>query len=146
MTEPLLKKDEKLLLSIDESNIQMTLLIMNEIKQPRDKGIYGMFGKLRPQIFLAILVLGILAYVGATNDYPEQEGRLMVNVEDLNVEDLNDCSCLEGNACTCEDACTCLGCGCDECEGGSVGCGCGGNCGCGADETDDNKLNELGGG
>ena len=30
-----------------------------------------MIGKLRPQIFLAILVLGCLAYFGATNDYPE---------------------------------------------------------------------------
>ena len=28
-------------------------------------------GKLRPQIFLAILVLGILAYFGASNDFPE---------------------------------------------------------------------------
>ena len=28
-------------------------------------------GKLRPQIFLAILVLGVLAYFGATNDFPE---------------------------------------------------------------------------
>tara|TARA_R110000765_G_scaffold136656_1_gene236051 strand:- start:102 stop:251 length:150 start_codon:yes stop_codon:yes gene_type:complete len=28
-------------------------------------------GKIRPQIFLAILVLGILAYVGATNGFPE---------------------------------------------------------------------------
>ena len=30
-----------------------------------------MMGKIRPQIFLAILVLGILAYVGATNGFPE---------------------------------------------------------------------------
>ena len=28
-------------------------------------------GKLRPQIFLASLVLGILAYFGASNDFPE---------------------------------------------------------------------------
>ena len=28
-------------------------------------------GKLRPQIFLAILVLGVLAYFGAPNDFPE---------------------------------------------------------------------------
>lgn len=30
-----------------------------------------MFGKLRPQIFLAILILGILAVFGATNGMPE---------------------------------------------------------------------------
>ena len=30
-----------------------------------------MFGKLRPQIFLAILVLGLLAGVGAMNELPE---------------------------------------------------------------------------
>jgi hypothetical protein len=30
-----------------------------------------MIGKLRPQIFLAILTLGILAALGAMNDYPE---------------------------------------------------------------------------
>ena len=30
-----------------------------------------MIGKLRPQIFLAILVLGILAGFGAMNEYPE---------------------------------------------------------------------------
>jgi hypothetical protein len=30
-----------------------------------------MMGKLRPQIFLAILVLGILAGFGAMNGYPE---------------------------------------------------------------------------
>ena len=28
-------------------------------------------GKFRPQIFLAITVLGVLAYFGATNGYPE---------------------------------------------------------------------------
>ena len=28
-------------------------------------------GKFRPQIFLAIVVLGILAYFGATNEFPE---------------------------------------------------------------------------
>lgn len=28
-------------------------------------------GKFRPQIFLAILVLGVLAYVGVTNGMPE---------------------------------------------------------------------------
>tara|TARA_R100001244_G_scaffold121210_1_gene90836 strand:+ start:228 stop:395 length:168 start_codon:yes stop_codon:yes gene_type:complete len=32
---------------------------------------YGMIGKLRPQIFLAILVLGLLAGFGALNGYPE---------------------------------------------------------------------------
>ena len=30
-----------------------------------------MIGKLRPQIFLAIVVLGILAGIGATNGVPE---------------------------------------------------------------------------
>ena len=30
-----------------------------------------MIGKLRPQIFLAILVLGILAVIGVQNDLPE---------------------------------------------------------------------------
>ena len=30
-----------------------------------------MVGKLRPQIFLAILVLGILAVIGVQNDLPE---------------------------------------------------------------------------
>ena len=30
-----------------------------------------MIGKLRPQIFLAIAVLGILAYFGASNGFPE---------------------------------------------------------------------------
>ena len=30
-----------------------------------------MIGKLRPQIFLAILVLGLLAGFGAINGYPE---------------------------------------------------------------------------
>jgi hypothetical protein len=30
-----------------------------------------MFGKLRPQIFLAILILGILAVFGAINGMPE---------------------------------------------------------------------------
>ena len=30
-----------------------------------------MLGKIRPQIFLAITVLGVLAYVGATGGYPE---------------------------------------------------------------------------
>ena len=30
-----------------------------------------MIGKLRPQIFLAIIVLGVLAYVGANNGLPE---------------------------------------------------------------------------
>jgi len=30
-----------------------------------------MFGKIRPQIFLAILVLGILAAFGAVNEMPE---------------------------------------------------------------------------
>jgi hypothetical protein len=28
-------------------------------------------GTIRPQIFLAILVLGVLAYFGASNDFPE---------------------------------------------------------------------------
>ena len=28
-------------------------------------------GTIRPQIFLAILVLGVLAYFGATNGFPE---------------------------------------------------------------------------
>lgn len=28
-------------------------------------------GKFRPQIFLAITVLGVLAYFGASNGYPE---------------------------------------------------------------------------
>ena len=30
-----------------------------------------MMGKLRPQIFLAILVLGTLAYFGVANGFPE---------------------------------------------------------------------------
>jgi|TARA_R110002110_G_C12929588_1_gene668151 hypothetical protein len=30
-----------------------------------------LIGKLRPQIFLAILVLGILAVIGVQNDLPE---------------------------------------------------------------------------
>jgi hypothetical protein len=30
-----------------------------------------MIGKVRPQIFLAILVLGILAVIGVQNDLPE---------------------------------------------------------------------------
>ena len=36
----------------------------------RSKGVY-MIGKLRPQIFLAILVLGVLAVVGVSHDAPE---------------------------------------------------------------------------
>ena len=30
-----------------------------------------MIGKVRPQIFLAIIVLGILAWIGILNDIPE---------------------------------------------------------------------------
>ena len=30
-----------------------------------------MMGKFRPQIFTAIIVLGVLAYMGATNGFPE---------------------------------------------------------------------------
>jgi hypothetical protein len=30
-----------------------------------------MMGKIRPQIFLAILVLGVLAVIGVQNDLPE---------------------------------------------------------------------------
>ena len=36
-----------------------------------------MIGKLRPQIFLAILVLGILAGFGAMNDFPEIIGGII---------------------------------------------------------------------
>ena len=31
----------------------------------------GWMGKFRPQIFLAIVVLGVLAYFGASGGYPE---------------------------------------------------------------------------
>ena len=31
----------------------------------------NVMGKVRPQIFPAILMLGMLAYFGATNDFPE---------------------------------------------------------------------------
>jgi len=31
----------------------------------------GWMGKFRPQIFLAIVVLGVLAYFGASSGYPE---------------------------------------------------------------------------
>ena len=43
----------------------------------------------------------------------------------------NDCSCLIAEECTCADECTCESCGCEECEGGIIGCACGGNCACG---------------
>ena len=46
------------------------------------------------------------------------------------------CPCLTENECSCGDACTCEGCGCEECIGGIIGCGCGGNCACGANHEE----------
>ena len=51
---------------------------------------------------------------------------------------VNDCTCFTVDSrgilatCTCGNECTCQGCGCDECEGGSMNfqCACGGNCAC----------------
>jgi hypothetical protein len=46
-------------------------VIKHEYGQNVKKGKNVMMGKIRPQIFLAILVLGILAGFGAMNDFPE---------------------------------------------------------------------------